>query len=256
MSCRSCVQIERIQKNPSIVSKFIEMANNGKGKNNPFFGKRHTNETKDVIRNKAALNSKGKKNPMYGKNLYDVWLKKYGKVRADERMDQYRRTQSKGTSGNKNPMYGKPAPKGSGNGWSGWYSGHFFRSLRELAFMLAMDRFHYQWRTAERSDLCVSYEDYAEVKRTYRSDFIVEERYLVECKPKKLWKSPLVATKQKAMEAMCQKKGLKFKLIDLPIPDVGMLMSMSKSGTIRFTERCKKKFQSYCEKTLSLQDKI
>jgi hypothetical protein len=33
-------------------------------------------------------------------------------------------------------MYGKPSPQGSGNGWSGWYKGKYFRSIMELSFIV------------------------------------------------------------------------------------------------------------------------
>jgi len=47
-------------------------------------------------------------------------------------------------------MYGKPAPIGSGNGWSGWYKGWYFRSLLELSFMInVIERFKMSWQNAE-----------------------------------------------------------------------------------------------------------
>ncbi|MBR4316812.1 MAG: hypothetical protein IKP65_07630 [Alphaproteobacteria bacterium] len=45
-------------------------------------------------------------------------------------MIELKKKYSEKSKGKNNPMYGKPAPKGSGNGVSGWYKGWFFRSLR------------------------------------------------------------------------------------------------------------------------------
>ena len=33
-------------------------------------------------------------------------------------------------------MFGRPTPQGSGNGWKGWYKGWFFRSLKELSYVV------------------------------------------------------------------------------------------------------------------------
>ncbi len=43
--------------------------------------------------------------------------------------------------GEGNNMYGRPSPQGSGNGWSGWYKERYFRSLRELMFLIYAERF-------------------------------------------------------------------------------------------------------------------
>ena len=46
---------------------------------------------------------------------------------------------SNASKGKNNPMYGKPSPQGSGNGWSGWYKGIYFRSLLYSSFMSSID---------------------------------------------------------------------------------------------------------------------
>jgi hypothetical protein len=54
-------------------------------------------------------------------------------------------------SGEKNFWFGKPSPVGSGNGWSGWYKGWYFRSLLELSFMIkVIERFKFSWKSADR----------------------------------------------------------------------------------------------------------
>lgn len=43
------------------------------GKDNGFYGKKHTSETIDKIREKALVNNTGEKNPMYGKRSAGAW---------------------------------------------------------------------------------------------------------------------------------------------------------------------------------------
>ena len=116
---------------------------NNSGENNPFYGKKHTDEMikhfsdKRIsnnhiyqtleFRETQSINTSGEKNPMYGKSVYDTWIEKYGKDVADEKLRLMKLKRSEQSIGEKNPMYGKPSPKGSGNGWSGWYNNHFFR---------------------------------------------------------------------------------------------------------------------------------
>ena len=82
-------------------------------------------------------------------------------------------------------MYGKPAPIGSGNGWSGWYKGWYFRSLLELSFMInVIERFNMPWISAENQTYKISYVDTNLKQRNYYADFIIDNKYIVECKPK------------------------------------------------------------------------
>lgn len=112
---------------------------------NSFKDKRHTDESKkkmslkhlensDVyktleFRQKMSNVTSGEKNGMFGKSFYDIWIEKYGKEIADKKYNEWREKISNNTRGENNPMYGKPTPTGSGNGWSGWYKGWYFRSL-------------------------------------------------------------------------------------------------------------------------------
>ena len=180
-----------------------------KGEGNPFYGKKHSDKTREKMRKfQQALDKKhnpfyqskefreksirvGKANGMYGRSFYDVWLEKYGRTEADRKMKEYRKKMSINMTGNKNPMYGKCSPQGSGNGWSGWYKDWYFRSIKELSYMINVIEINkLNWRTAETNDLAIKYINYDGTKRTYRADFLVEEKDLVEVKPIKLFNTP------------------------------------------------------------------
>lgn len=226
------------------------------GSGNPFFGKKHTEKTLAVFRARQhphvheewfkqlrAEQMRGTNNPNKGTSVYATWVRKFGKERADELMDGFRSKSSRANSGHGNPMYGKPTPQGSGNGWSGWYRGWFFRSLRELSYMVrVIEANGLRWRTGESSDLKIPYVGHDGSPRTYTADFLVNETVLVEIKPKRLHDSPTVAAKKAAAEAFCRAAGLKYRLVDpepLPDAEVSALRSM---GLLRFTERYESKY--------------
>lgn len=226
------------------------------GERNPFFGKRHSQETKDklaavdrsylqdpVRRKKHSEDMAGDKNPMYGRCNYEVWCDKYGEEEARQRQDAVKKVLSEKFSGKLNPMYGKPSPQGSGNGWSGWYKGWFFRSLRELAYVVkCLEATGRTWRTAERADLQVEYINWQGTKRTYRADFLVDEKYLVEVKPARLHSSRTIRDKAEAAEEFCQNKGLQYMLEDPPILTDQEIAALREKGLIRFTDRYEQMF--------------
>ena len=238
-----------------------------KGERNPFYGKKHSKETIDKVlktketspawqaqvaakrtpeyRAEASKNSMGKKNPRYGMgSLKDIWTRKYGAEEAEKRWNEWRAKESTASKGERNPMYGKPSPQGSGNGWSGWYKDWFFRSLGELSFMInVIERFNFQWKTGESRKYVVEYVDYAGQTRNYFPDFILNDKYLVEVKPKKLHDTPKILAKTKAARLFCEKNNLKFKIIaPKPFTETEIL-DMYLSGTIRFTDRYEEKFR-------------
>jgi hypothetical protein len=227
------------------------------GSKNPFFGKTHTETTKkkiiekrdntlyksDEFRKKISNITSGENNPMFGKNFYSIWVDKFGEKVANEKMKNFKEKISSNNAGDKNPMYGKPSPNGSGNGWSGWYNGWFFRSLRELSYMiLVIERFKLNWRSAENSEFTIKYTDYKKNNRTYRPDFIINEKYLVEIKPKNLWNSDSVKRKKESAKIFCESKGLVYKLVDIRPIEFGILYKMVEENKIIFTDRYRDKF--------------
>lgn len=181
----------------------------------------------------------GKSNPMYGKNVYQIWVDKYGVEEADRRKAETFAKRSLSLSGSGNPMYGKPAPNGSGNGWSGWYCSirHgrvFFRSLRELAFMVRCDEASISWQPAEH--IKISYVSWNGAKRTYHPDFLVSE-VVIEIKPQRLFKSENVMLKKVAAKRYCQEHGMTYLLIDVPPLAGGEIDRLYETKRISFIER-------------------
>lgn len=150
-------------------------------------------------------------------SLYNCWLKKEGEEIANIKLAAFRKKQSENNSGERNSMYGKPTPIGSGNGWSGWYKGWYFRSLLELSYMIKIiERFNFKWESAEQRKYTIKYHDYKGTERTYRADFILNNKYMVDCKPKKLQLAVNNLLKKKAAVAFCEKNNLVFKYSDIP----------------------------------------
>lgn len=225
------------------------------GENNPFFGKKHTKETKDKLSklDKTYTKSENFSNAiirgMAGntnkKPIYKCWLEKYGKNEADKRLLDFKKKQSENQKGSKNPMYGKPSPQGSGNGWKGWYKNIFFRSLRELAYLNYLDENKISWISMESKDKGIPYYDFFGQKRNYFADFyLVQEKIIIEIKPKRLWYTPAVQQKSKAAVEHCKVNNLSFELIDpelLPYNKVDFLL---KEGDIIFQGNYLEKFRS------------
>ena len=227
-----------------------------KGEKNGFYGKKHTQKTIDIIKNhdvswmqteeyKSVVRKQctGSGNPMYGKNVYDTWLKKYGKEEADKRQDIMRKKKSEQSRGSNNPMYGKPAPKGSGGGWSGWYKEWYFRSLRELTYMIdVIEKNNYSWRTGER-DLEIKYIGENGQDRIYRADFLVEEKRMVEIKPEKLMFLQSNVLKKQAAELFCKEKGYEYNMVDIKIMNFDRIVELYKNGTIKFIGKYEQKIK-------------
>lgn len=260
--CKSCglkeIMTDEVKKR---MSERVKGENNpmfGKtGNLNPFFGKKHTEETKKKIingrdysvykteefRQKISKLSKGNNNPMYGKSVYDVWVEKYGKKIADEKMVDYKKKQSLNNSGEKNSMYGKPAPINSGNGICGWYKGWFFRSLLELSYMIfVIERFNLDWESGESEKYKIKYEVDGENKN-YFPDFVLNKKYIIECKPKKLTKVNTNKIKFEFAKKYCEENGFIFKVRDIPKIKKENLIKMIGDGLVVLTNKWRDKLK-------------
>lgn len=227
------------------------------GDKNPMFGKTHSIETlekQSKIKlgkkhnsntiDKLKILSTGKNNKMCGRTYHEVWVSKYGKEIADQKLTIVKQKLSISNSGEGNPMFGKQSPNGSGNGWSGWYNGWYFRSLRELTYVIKIiDRFGLIWESGESNRYKIPYIDYKGTQRNYFPDFIINGKYVIESKPKKLWGSDSVVRKKEAAIRFCDNLGLKYKLVDIGVMSTDEIKKLYVSGKIQFLPRYEKKYK-------------
>lgn len=252
-NCKSSIKCNRICRKCKGEKHKIFMS----GVNNPFYGKKHSAESISKIRNSdksyrqsdkyrkiMSIATKGANNPMYGRSVYSIWLKKYGKEIADEKLKNWKILQSTKNRGKDNHWYGKCPPQGVGYGWKGWYKGHYFRSLREVSYMIYLDENCIKWQSAEKLDYYIEYTDYNNNIRTYIPDFLVNDCELIEIKPIRLHNAPKTIAKKLAAEKFCINKNLTYKLIDFQI-DAEKIKQKLESKEIRFHRDYEQKFLNY-----------
>jgi hypothetical protein len=151
-------------------------------------------------------------------------------------------------SGANNPMFGKPSPNGSGNGWSGWYKGWFFRSLRELSFMINfIEKNGMKWVSAESKKYAIQYQDYKHNKRNYFADFMLNDVELIEVKPYKLLKSKIIQIKSEAAKIWCAERNFSYRIMtdkDFEVLTDKEVNFLIESGKIKFTDRYMEKYNA------------
>lgn len=209
-----------------------------------------TDEQYEKYKNNISKRMSGTKNPMYGDYEHTKGWRAYGEfckgktleeIYGKEKGEQLKLENSKRFSGSGNPMYGKPAPSGSGNGWSGWYKNYYFRSLLELGFLLKNSNI----QTAE--NIKIPYTDWNGTKRTYHPDFI-SNNTIIEIKPKRLVNSKSNKLKFKAAESWCLNNNFNFKILteeDVQKPSYNQILELKNSNELHFIDRYEKKFLEY-----------
>lgn len=195
----------------------------------------------------------GKNNPNYGgkysrgfaENYLSHKGKTYKELYGQEKAEQMKENLSKKFSGSGNNMYGKPSPKGSGNGWSGWYKGWYFRSLIELSYMInVIEKNNYTWIDAESKKYKIPY-IIDNVKKNYFGDFIINNKYFIEIKPRNLRNSEDVLLKEEAGIIWCKEHNLEYKIIcddefnKLTGDEIDKLVF---DGIIKFIDRYQRKY--------------
>lgn len=254
---QNCLKAER-QKQICAKCEAARRQEAYRGEGNPFFGRKHTTAVKDkikqmdrsftqteVFRQRRRETSKhGPENPMYGTSVYELWVAKFGVEEADERLRESKKKWSASSSGEKNPMFGRPTPQGSGNGWKGWYKGWFFRSLRELSYMVnVIERNQHDWQTAETKQLSIPYVDPMGRSRTYRADFLLDNKLLVEVKPTKLKSSRTVRAKEDAAVEFCRERGWDYEVVDPPKLTDAEIKVLHDQGVLKFMDRYETLYQ-------------
>lgn len=225
------------------------------GSRNPFFGRHHTEETKEKLREidrsytKTLEFSTLVKNSMVGIDtscdLKAIWRARGGDLEVERCENERREKISARMRGAKNPMFGKPRPHG-GNGWKGHYHGWFFRSLHELSYVVnVLEPQGLDWSTAEKKEFEIPWVDWRGTLRTYRADFLVSETRLIECKPRKLHVSPQVVAKQRAAELWCQQRGWQYELVAPPKLTLQQLEALCDNGDVILTDATQKKLEKF-----------
>ncbi len=134
-------------------------------------------------------------------------------------------------------MYGKPPPKGAGRGWGGWYKGWYFRSLKELSYMLyVIEPNGYAWENAEQKRLSIPYVDHLGQARTYRADFLLDNSILIEVKPKPLMETAINKLKKAAAEIFCSNNGYEYRMVDVKTIEYAELEPLCESGAVRLSD--------------------
>lgn len=59
-----------------------------------------------------------------------------------------------------------------------------------LQFLLVAERFNLKLKTAESKQYQIKYSDFEGTEMSYFPDYVVNDKWLVEVKPKKLWNTP------------------------------------------------------------------
>jgi hypothetical protein len=246
--CRGCKQKDQIKSGIRSIQYINAGISSSLNKNVSYIDRYGLQKSND-IKNKISIKTRGENNPNFngewhginpainqkGKNLVELY--------GIEKSILIKKKISIKSSGECNPMFGKPSPNGSGNGWSGWYKEWFFRSLKELSYMIyVIERFNLKWENAEKN-IKIEYFNYDGSKRTYRPDFLLENKYLVEIKPKSLWISPLVILKTNAALNYCEDNNLIFKIRECrKTISTNEIKELKNNGTLKFTKRYEEKF--------------
>jgi hypothetical protein len=252
---QSCLKSEE-KKSPCRVCAGVIRGKNISGSGNPMFGKKHSKQAilqmkqrihphvkTDWFKKSKSEQMKGAGNPNYKNSNYKIWLQKYGEEKAKILEDNRRMKLSKHFSGEGNPMYGKPTPLGSGNGWSGWYKNWYFRSIKELSYMInVLESNNLKWKSADSFDLRIKYL-IDKKERTYIADFLVEGKYLIEIKPLRLHHSKIVMSKKEAAIDFCNKNNLLYEIIDPKSLSSQELEQLHKNRVIEFLPKYENKFK-------------
>jgi len=240
--CYAC-RTQRLLKDPEYLRKLNEGVRKFQAEYKRRGIKRKCSDAKKEKLRKNAKCLYGTDNSRYGKSLYCCWLEKYGKKMADEKMVETKRKWSAAASGENNPMYGKPSPQGSGNGWSGWYNGWYFRSLHELSYMInVIEKNGWRWENAEQKKYAIPYTNWEGMTRTYFADFLVNGNLLVECKPTRLHNSITVNSKRAGAMTFCAKNNLTYR-VECPILLTNdEIENLHDNGEIKFLPRYEEKY--------------
>lgn len=189
--CSSCASIKSIEiygnsmKGKSVKSVWEEKY--GEDIANELWNKRNIKTSESVQKSLSKLSKIDKQNKWGRKKEENNF---YGRAHTINTKEKISRTKKRNGSsiGEKNSMYGKPSPQGSGNGWSGWYKGIYFRSLLELSYLKYLIDNNINFDNGEKTKYRITYFNSIKNRNAnYFPDFyLIDTQEIIEVKPKKL----------------------------------------------------------------------
>lgn len=181
----------------------------------------------EIQRAKDLLKIHGNK-----RSLQEIWSEKFDEDTTEKLLEERNTKVSIATTGESNPMFGKLPAKGTGQGFSGYYKGTYFRSLHELGVIINwLEPEGLEWESAEDYKYMIPYVNAKGVKRNYFPDFFVNG-LLIEVKPRRLWNTEDVQIKREAGVKFCKERGWEFVITDRGKPDWGLLVKLVNSGEL------------------------
>lgn len=251
--CRKCSSKITANSKPSFFSTYNKSL---KGKS---YEERYGDNKSNEIREKLSSKSSGENNPNYGgvyskfegaikwteENLKGkTWEEAFG----EEKCQLMKNKVSVKVSGENNGMYGKPSPKGSGNGWKGWYKGIYFASLNELYYLKYLLDNNIKFENGEKRKYKVQYEFMGKKLNYFLDFYLLETNEYIEIKPKKLINSPKNKAKFRAAASLY---GDKFKVLtedDLMQINLDDMYDLYLKKEIVFLKKYDEKFIQYINK--------
>jgi len=256
--CHCCALHHPLNKNFREIQrlKIKQVINNNTGKTyEEICGKEKAKKRKDEMR-KPLRERKG-----FTEEKINAWIKagqkasikkcKYKtleEIHGNDKAKEIKQKISYHSQGFNNPMYGKPSPQGSGNGWSGWYKGWFFRSLLELSYMInVIEKNGWKWKSVESKDYKIPYIIDGK-ERNYFCDFLIKDKQLTEIKPKNLRRSKQVLAKEDAAIKWCNEHNLVYKIIcdnEFDKLSFDEIKTLHNNGIIKFINRYEEKYKKW-----------
>lgn len=220
-SCKAsgCGRWRKGAKMPEDQKRTLSRRNSGSG--NPFFGERHSADTR-LLMTKNHADFRGPKNPLH-KALADpakraqyalLQKSKWSRLKNDEkRFLSFRKNVSIAIT--KAILDGKCKTYGRGH-QHGWFDSTkqgtriYYRSSYELDFL--------KWCESNKKTFCscpfsIPYTSADGSVRQYLPDFLIDNKYVVEVKPKRLLNWDVNLRKFTAAKNFCSEKGLNYYVI-------------------------------------------
>lgn len=226
--CRKC--------NASINITKWNLSHKGKT-NKEFYGKEKAEKMSNSAKNRMIFrrNYGDLKNQTWSSYNFKQRGKTFEQRFGNKKAKEIKNKISQSNIGIKNPMFGKPAPQGSGNGWSGWFNDFYFRSLLELSFLVRNENLNI--KSAEKINIKYNFNGTC---RTYHPDFLIDNNCLIEIKPFNLINTIMNKAKFEAAKQYCFNENLTFKVLtekDIKKLSDNEIEQLYKVNKIRFIDR-------------------